>query len=96
MGETETTAATKMAELVLATTTSTQDSGLLDVIIPAFEAAYDHQIEVKVIAVGTGQALQLGCDGNADVLKKKILPILMRLGQEKFGEALFVPDAKKR
>lgn len=52
--------------LVLATTTSTQDSGLLDVILPLFEAGAG--IKVDVIAVGTGQALKLGEDGNADVL----------------------------
>jgi tungstate transport system substrate-binding protein len=52
--------------LVLATTTSTQDSGLLDVILPDFEQQYG--VKVDVIAVGTGQALKLGQDGNADVL----------------------------
>ena len=50
----------------LATTTSTQDSGLLDAILPDFTA--ETGISVDVIAVGTGQALQLGVDGNADVL----------------------------
>ena len=44
------------AELILATTTSTQDSGLLDAILPVFEA--DAQASVGVVAVGTGQALQ--------------------------------------
>lgn len=52
--------------LILATTTSTEDSGLLDVILPDFEA--ETGINVDVIAVGTGQALALGVDGNADVL----------------------------
>ena len=52
--------------LILATTTSTEDSGLLDVILPAFEDQAG--VDVDVIAVGTGQALQLGEDGNADVL----------------------------
>ena len=52
--------------LILATTTSTQDSGLLDFILPDFER--DFNTRVDVIAVGTGQALQLGQDGNADVL----------------------------
>ena len=52
--------------LILATTTSTQDSGLLDVILPDFESQYNAQVDV--IAVGTGQALKLGEDGNADVL----------------------------
>lgn len=53
-------------ELILATTTSTQDSGLLDVLIPLFEK--QSGIQVKVVAVGTGQALKMGEDGNADVL----------------------------
>lgn len=52
--------------LILATTTSTEDSGLLSVLIPQFEA--EHGYDVDVVAVGTGQALQLGEDGNADVL----------------------------
>jgi tungstate transport system substrate-binding protein len=52
--------------LVLATTTSTQDSGLLDYLLPMFEQ--EAGVKVDVIAVGTGQAIQLGKDGNADVL----------------------------
>ena len=52
--------------LILATTTSTEDSGLLDVILPDFETAFG--VQVDVIAVGTGQALTLGQDGNSDVL----------------------------
>ncbi|HEX9012774.1 MAG TPA: substrate-binding domain-containing protein [Anaerolineaceae bacterium] len=52
--------------LVLATTTSTQDSGLLEYLLPDFEKEFN--IKVDVIAVGTGQALQIGKDGNADVL----------------------------
>ncbi len=53
--------------LVLASTTSTQDSGLFDVLIPAFEEAYP-EYEVEVIAVGTGEALKLGENKDADVL----------------------------
>jgi tungstate transport system substrate-binding protein len=53
-------------DLILATTTSTQDSGLLDEIIPIFEK--DTGYQVKVVAVGSGAALQMGQDGNADVL----------------------------
>lgn len=60
------TTATTSSKLILATTTSTQDSGLLDVILPLFEA--EAGVDVEVIAVGTGQALKLGEDGNADVL----------------------------
>ncbi|MHB0989068.1 MAG: ABC transporter substrate-binding protein [Bellilinea sp.] len=53
-------------QLILATTTSTDDSGLLDYILPDFEAICG--CDVNVVAVGSGQALQLGMDGNADVL----------------------------
>ncbi len=52
--------------LTLATTTSTENSGLLAYILPDFEAS--HNAVVEVVAVGTGQALALGEDGNADVL----------------------------
>lgn len=53
-------------ELILATTTSTENSGLLDFILTDFE--YQYGISVKVIAVGSGAALQMGADGEADVL----------------------------
>ena len=53
-------------ELILATTTSTQDSGLLDVLVPAFEKHNDYK--VKVIAVGSGQAIRMGQEGEADVI----------------------------
>lgn len=52
--------------IILSTTTSTQDSGLLDYLLPKFTE--DTGVEVKVIAVGTGKALQMGKDGEADVL----------------------------
>jgi tungstate transport system substrate-binding protein len=52
--------------LILATTTSTQDSGLLDVLVPAFEAATGYV--VKTVAVGSGQAMTMGAECNADVL----------------------------
>jgi tungstate transport system substrate-binding protein len=52
--------------VILATTTSTQDTGLLDVLVPAFEQASGYR--VKVIAVGTGAALAMGTRGDADVL----------------------------
>lgn len=52
--------------ITLATTTSTQDSGLLDELLPAFER--ETGIHVKVVAVGSGQALELGRRGDADVL----------------------------
>ena len=52
--------------LVLTTTTSTYDSGLLDYIIPPFEEEYN--ANVRVISVGTGQALAIGARGDADVV----------------------------
>ena len=54
------------APVILSTTTSTQDSGLLDVLVPMFER--QHGYTIKTIAVGTGQALTLGARGEADVV----------------------------
>lgn len=53
-------------DIILATTTSTQDSGLLDVLLPDFEKKTGYK--VKTIAVGTGAALAMGEKGDADVL----------------------------
>lgn len=53
-------------EIIMATTTSTQDSGLLDFLLPEFTK--DTGYDIKVIAVGTGQAIKMGEDGEADVL----------------------------
>lgn len=58
--------ATTPRTMTLATTTSTQDSGLLDYLLPIFKA--DTGIEVKVIAKGTGEALEMGKRGDADCL----------------------------
>src|SRR4030042_3152847 len=52
--------------IILATTTSTQDSGLLDVLIPIFEKKTSYFF--KTIAVGSGQAMAMGQKGEADVL----------------------------
>ncbi len=52
--------------LLLATTTSTQSSGLMDVLVPEFKK--DTGIHIKVLAKGTGAALRDGMDGNVDVL----------------------------
>jgi tungstate transport system substrate-binding protein len=52
--------------IILATTTSTQDSGLLDVLVPMFEEQTGYV--VQTVAVGTGAALAMGQEGNADVL----------------------------
>lgn len=53
-------------DLLLVSTTSTQDSGLLDVLLPAFNAKTGYN--VQLVAVGSGQALKLGEQGNADVI----------------------------
>lgn len=52
--------------IILATTTSTQDSGLLDVLVPMFEEQTGYT--VQTIAVGSGEAMKMGEEGNADVL----------------------------
>lgn len=56
----------KSRTMILATTTSTQDSGLLDYLLPEFKK--DTGIDVKVVAKGTGEALKLGQNGDADCL----------------------------
>jgi tungstate transport system substrate-binding protein len=56
----------KPTSMILATTTSTRDSGLLDVLIPMFEK--QNNVKVKTLAVGTGEALALGQKGEADVM----------------------------
>ncbi|MCL1804548.1 MAG: substrate-binding domain-containing protein [Clostridiales bacterium] len=53
-------------ELILATTTSTQDSGLLDFLLPEFEK--DTGIVVKTVSVGSGAAIKMGSDGEADLM----------------------------
>ena len=53
-------------DIILATTTSTQDSGLLDVLVPLFQQQTGYQ--VKTVSVGTGAALALGARGEADVV----------------------------
>jgi len=58
-------AETQSRNVVLSTTTSTQDSGLLDLLVPVFEKQSGYS--VKTISVGTGQALALAAKGDADV-----------------------------
>jgi tungstate transport system substrate-binding protein len=72
-------------ELVLATTTSTYDSGLLDHIVPVFEEEFG--VRVKVVATGTGQALRLGEAGDADVLMVHSPPAEIEFVEE--GHGLF-------
>jgi tungstate transport system substrate-binding protein len=57
---------TSTSDLLLVSTTSTQDSGLLDVLLPAFEAQSGYR--VRLIATGSGQALKIAEQGNADVI----------------------------
>ena len=52
--------------LILGTTTSTQDSGLLDMLVPSYESG--SRCRVKTVAVGSGEALAMGAEGDADVL----------------------------
>jgi tungstate transport system substrate-binding protein len=59
-------AAASPKTVILATTTSTQDSGLLDVLVPLFEK--ESGLQVKTISVGSGQAMKMGEKGEADVL----------------------------
>jgi tungstate transport system substrate-binding protein len=54
--------------LVIASTTSTQNSGLLDILIPAFEKSTKYDIKVDIIAVGTGKAIRIAKKGEADML----------------------------
>src|SRR5436190_17160628 len=65
-GPTTPIASNERQVLRLATTTSTADSGLLDAILPDFEQRYNAKVDV--VAVGTGQALKLGENGDADVV----------------------------
>jgi tungstate transport system substrate-binding protein len=53
-------------QMIMATTTSTRDTGLLDTLVPAFQRV--SSCSVKTVAVGSGQALDLGARGQADVL----------------------------
>ncbi len=58
--------AAQRPDLILATTTSTRDAGLLDSLLPLFERESGYR--VKVVAVGSGQALEMGRRGDADVV----------------------------
>lgn len=66
--------------ITVATTTSTRDTGLLDELLPIFQAKTG--IEVRVVAVGTGQALEIGRRGDADAI----------LTHDPAGEERFVAD----
>ena len=70
-------------EIILSTTTSTQDSGLLDFLLPIFTE--DTGIVVKTVSVGTGKALQMARDGEADVLLVHAKPDELKLVEEGHG-----------
>lgn len=70
-------------EIILSTTTSTQDSGLLDFLLPIFTE--DTGIVVKTVSVGTGKALQMARDGEADVLLVHAKPDELILVEEGHG-----------
>jgi tungstate transport system substrate-binding protein len=75
--------AAEQKTIVLATTTSTQDSGLLDVLIPMFEKKTGYF--VKTISVGSGQAMAMGQKGEADVLLVHSPAAEQKLVAEGFG-----------
>ncbi len=68
--------------VILATTTSTENSGLLEYLLPKFQA--DSGLEVRVIAVGTGKALRMGEEGDVDLVMVHAKP-----AEEKFVAAGF-------
>ncbi len=73
--------------LKMSTTTSTQNSGLLDVLLPPFEKA--NNVKVDVLAVGTGKALKLGQNGDVDVVF-----VHARAAEDKFVAAGYGVDRK--
>ncbi len=58
----------KKGTLIVASTTSTQNSGLFDILIPAYEKSTHYGVTVEVIAVGTGKAMRIAKKGEADML----------------------------
>lgn len=80
---TEEEAASPAGSIILATTTSTQDTGLLDYLLPLFTE--ETNIEVKTIAVGSGKAIQMARDGEADVLLVHAKPDELKLVEEGFA-----------
>jgi len=54
--------------LLIASTTSTQNSGLLDILIPVYEKSSKYDVKVEVVAVGTGRAIRIAKKGEADML----------------------------
>ena len=73
--------------ITMASTTSTQQSGLFDHLLPAFKK--DSGIDIKVVAVGTGQALDMGRRGDADVLFVHDKPAEEKFVAEGYGVKRF-------
>jgi len=82
------TAVSSNPNIILATTTSTQDTGLLDVSIPLFEAESGYT--VQTVAVGSGQAMTMGQEGNADVLLVHAPASEVKFMNEGFGTDRFL------
>jgi tungstate transport system substrate-binding protein len=55
-------------KFIIASTTSIQNSGLFDILLPAYEKATKYNVKVEVIAVGTGKAIRIAKKGEADML----------------------------
>ncbi len=69
--------------VILATTTSTENSGLLEYLLPEFQA--DSGLEVRVIAVGTGKALRMGEEGDVDLVMVHAKPAEVEFVAAGFG-----------
>ncbi|CAG1013614.1 Tungstate-binding protein TupA [Anaerolineales bacterium] len=74
--------------LILATTTSTQDSGLLDVLVPMFQEQTGYT--VQTVAVGSGEAMKMGEEGNADVLLVHAPASEVKFMDDGFGKDRFL------
>jgi len=72
-----------LERIKMATTTSTDNSGLLEVILPPFESMFE--IKVDVIAVGTGKAIKLGESGNVDIILVHAPQAEKRFAKEGYG-----------
>src|SRR4030043_2187927 len=55
-------------KLIIASTTSTQNSGLFDILIPEYEKSTQYGVKLEIIAVGTGKAIRIAKKGDADLL----------------------------
>jgi ABC-type tungstate transport system permease subunit len=58
----------KKIKFTIASTTSTKNSGLFDILIPAYEKPTQYNVSIEIIAVGTGKAIRIAKKGDADML----------------------------